>query len=250
VRGKVYIVGAGPGNFELLTLKAYRILNEADVILYDRLVGEEIESYIKSLRDKEVIYVGKERGEKGERRQQEINRLMKKYASEGKVVVRLKGGDPGVFGRLAEEMEFLFQNNIPFEVVPGVSSVNAAPVYSNIPLTHPEAGFGFLVVSGRDTRRLSELAKSGTLIVLMGGCTAKEVALNLIKSGINPETEVAVIERGSFEDQRVTFSTVRGLTELENDFTSPALIVVGGVVKLAKKYSRLIGLDKIRDRKI
>ncbi|WP_290596309.1 MULTISPECIES: uroporphyrinogen-III C-methyltransferase [unclassified Archaeoglobus] len=248
--GKVYIVGAGPGNFELLTLKAYRILNEADVILYDRLVGEEIEEFLRSLKGKEVIYVGKERGERGEKRQQEINRLMKKYATEGKVVVRLKGGDPGVFGRLAEEMEFLFNNNIPFEVVPGVSSVNAAPVSSNIPLTHPEAGFGFLVVSGRDTVRLNELIGSGTMIVLMGGCTAKEVALNLIKSGINPETEVAVIERGSFKDQRVTFSTVKSLTEVEFDFKSPALIVIGDIVKLAKKYSRLIGLDKIRDRKI
>lgn len=248
--GKVYIVGAGPGNFELLTLKAYRILKEADVILYDRLVGEEIEEFLRSLKDKEVIYVGKERGERGEERQREINRLMKKYATEGKIVVRLKGGDPGVFGRLAEEMEFLFNNNIPFEVIPGVSSVNAAPVISNIPLTHPEAGFGFLVVSGRDTVRLNDLVESGTKIVLMGGCTAKEVALNLINSGINPETEVAVIERGSFDDQRVTFSTIKSLKEIEFDFNSPALIVIGDIVKLAKKYSRLIGLDKIRDRKI
>lgn len=246
----MYIVGAGPGNFELLTLKAYRILNEADVILYDRLVGEEIEEYLRSLKGKEVIYVGKEKGEKGEKKQAKINMLMKKYTAKGKVVVRLKGGDPGVFGRLYEEMEFLFRNNIPFEVVPGVSSVNAAPVNSNIPLTHPEYGFGFVVVSGRDTGRLKELVSSGTIVVLMGGSTARDVALNLLDAGINPEKEVAVIERGSFDDQRVTFSTVKGLTEIENDFKSPVLIVVGDIVGLAKKYSRLIGLDKIRDRKI
>lgn len=237
VRGKVYIVGAGPGNFELLTLKAYRLLHEADVILYDRLVGEEIERFIKGLKNKKAIYVGKDRGEKGEKRQKVINRLMKKYVEEGKIVVRLKGGDPAVFGRLIEEMEFLSRNNIPFEVVPGVSSVNAAPACSNISLTHPEKGFGFLVVSGKEAGRIAELVKSGTVVVLMGGCTAKEVATNLIKSGINPDIEVAVIEKGSFEDQRVIFSTVKGLMETKNDFRSPALIVIGGVVEISKKFT-------------
>lgn len=232
---KVYIVGAGPGNFELLTLRAYRLLKEADVILYDRLVGEEIESFLKTL-DKEIVYVGKERGEKGERRQKEINMLMKKYFEEGKKVVRLKGGDPGVFGRMAEEIEFLVKNDIPFEVVPGVSSVNGAPVSSGIPLTHPGNSYGFLVVSGKDSGRIKELHQEGTLIVLMGGCTAKDVARNLIESGISAEREVAVIEKGSMKDQRVTLTKLRELAENDFNFESPALIVVGDVAKFAKLY--------------
>ena len=167
---------------------------------------------------------------------------MKKYAEDGKIVVRLKGGDPGVFGRLVEEMSFLASNNIPFEVIPGVSSVNGAPGCAGIPLTHPKLGFGFLVVSGRDTGRIRELVNSGTIVVLMGGSTSKEVSSNLISSGVNPETEVAVIERGSFDDQRVTFSTLRELASSPLNFRSPALMVVGGVVSLARKM--------IEDRKI
>ncbi len=233
--GKVYIVGAGPGNFELLTLKAYKLLKEADVILYDRLVGEEIESFLKTL-DKEIVYVGKERGEKGEKRQKEINMLMKKYFEEGKKVVRLKGGDPGVFGRMAEEIGFLVENNIPFEFIPGVSSVNGAPVSSGIPLTHPENSYGFLVVSGKDSGRIKELHQEGTLIVLMGGCTAKDVARNLIESGISDDKDVAVIEKGSMKDQRVTLTKLRELAENDFNFESPALIVVGDVAKFAKLY--------------
>ncbi len=238
--GKVYIVGAGPGKFELLTLKALQIIQKADVILYDRLVGEEIEKHLRELRDKEVIYVGKERGDKGEKRQEEINKLMKKYAEEGKTVVRLKGGDPGIFGRLADEMSFLTSNGIPFEVVPGVSSVNGVPGCARIPLTHPELGFGFLVVSGRDTGRIDELTRRGTIVVLMGGSTSREVATNLINSGLNPDTDVAVIERGSFDDQNVTFSTLGELASTPTNFRSPALMVVGGVVSLTRKMNRKI----------
>lgn len=245
--GKVYIVGAGPGNFELLTLKAYRLIKEADVILYDRLVGEEIESFLKSL-GKEIVYVGKERGEKGEGRQRVINLLMKKYYEEGKKVVRLKGGDPGIFGRLAEEITFLAENGIPFEVVPGVSSVNGVPVYCGIPLTFSEKAFGFLVVSGRDSKRIREVTDRGTIVVLMGGCTAKEVARNLLDSGIEAEREVAVIEKGSLKDQRITLTTVGGLLEGDYNFGNPALIVVGEVVKLAK-LSRFNNSNN-EDRKI
>ncbi len=238
--GKVYIVGAGPGKFELLTLKALQILQKADVILYDRLVGEEIEEYIRELPNKDVIYVGKEKGDKGEKRQEEINRLMKKYAEEGKTVVRLKGGDPGIFGRLADEMSFLISSGIPFEVIPGVSSVNGAPGCAGIPLTHPELGFGLLVVSGRDTGRVGEVIQSGTIVVLMGGSTSKEVASNLINSGLDPETDVAVIERGSFDDQNTTFSTLGRLASSSTNFRTPALMVVGGVVSLARKMNRKI----------
>jgi uroporphyrin-III C-methyltransferase len=236
VGGKVYLVGAGPGSFELLTLRAFRLIKEADVILYDRLVGEEIESFLKSLNDKEVVYVGKARGEKGEKRQIEINRLMKKYYEEGKVVVRLKGGDPGIFGRMAEEIEFLAKNNIPFEVVPGVSSVNGAPVSSGIPLTHHENSFGFVVVSGKDAGRIEEVLLKGTIVVLMGGCTAREVAKNLINSGLDINRDVAVIEKGSMKGQRVTVTTLGDLVTKDYEFESPALIVVGDVVKLAHLY--------------
>ena len=148
----------------------------------------------------------------------------------------MKGGDPGIFGRMAEEIGFLVENNIPFEVVPGVSSVNGAPVCSGIPLTHHKNAFGFVVVSGKDAGRIREVPLKGTIVVLMGGCTAKEVATNLIRSGLEENREVAVIEKGSMKGQRVTVTTLRNLVTKEYEFESPALIVVGDVVKLANLY--------------
>lgn len=232
--GKVYIVGAGPGDPELLTLKAYRLLKEADVILYDKLVGEEIKKLVNSL-GKTAIYVGKDG--KGKDRQKEINIFMKKFAEEGKKVLRLKGGDPTIFGRLWEEIEFLNKNRIPFEVVPGVSSVNGVPACAKIPLTHPEFGKAIVVIGGKETKDYSETLKKATLVVLMSGISTSEISKNLIKNGFNKETKVAVIQKGSMKDQKISICTLEDLSSSNKTFESPALMVVGEVVRFVEKYN-------------
>lgn len=234
--GKIYIVGSGPGDPELLTLKAYRLLKEADVILYDRLVGEEITKLIQSL-GKKAIYVGKDG--KGKERQIEINNLMKKFAEEGKKVLRLKGGDPTIFGRLWEEIEFLKENRIPFEIVPGVSSVNGAPACANIPLTHPEFGKAIIVIGGREVEDYEETLRRSTIVVLMSGISASEISKNLIKNGFKEETKVAIIQKGSLKDQKVSVCTLGELSSSEKTFESPALMVVGEVVRFVEKYNCL-----------
>jgi len=234
--GKVYIVGAGPGDPELLTLKALRVLEEADVILYDKLIGDEIITMLKKM-NKNLIFAGKKSGENGSKRQNEINLLMKKYAEEGKIVVRLKGGDPFVFGRGGIEAEFLAKEGIPFEVIPGVSSINSVPAYAGIPLTHPSFSSSILVVTGRDDIEAWKRAPlNGTIVILMGRDTLKDVCEKLIEAGRDLSTPVAVIEKGTTKQQRVltgNLSTIAELVEKEN-INGPTLIVVGEVVKIAK----------------
>ncbi len=236
--GKVYIVGAGPGDAELLTLKAYRVLQQADVVLYDRLVGKEIVEMLREM-GKRLIYVGKRKGEVGSERQREINRLMKEFAEKGLTVVRLKGGDPMVFARVADEMEFLARNGIPFEIVPGISSVNGVAAYAGIPLTHREFGRAIIVVSGMDAGLVGG-REDATYVVLMGGSTAREVALKLIASGLSPETPVAVIEKGTMKGQKITFSTLSELANRNFDFSSPAMLIAGKVVEFARTLKLLI----------
>ncbi len=232
--GKVYIVGAGPGDPELLTIKAMRLMEEADVILYDKLVGEKIVELIKKLR-KTAIYVGKNSGEKGMKRQEEINELMKSFALSGKTVVRLKGGDPFVFGRGGIEAEFLTKEGIPFEVVPGVSSINSVPASAGIPLTHPGFSSSVLVVAGRDdVEEWKNAPLKGTIVILMGRDTLEEICANLIKAGRNPETPVAVVENGTTANQRVVTGNLKNIAKRARDVTGPAVIVVGDVVKVRK----------------
>lgn len=234
--GKVYIVGAGPGDPELLTLKALRAIEEADVILYDKLVGDEIISMLKKM-NKNLIFAGKRSGENGSIRQNEINILMKKYAEEGKTVVRLKGGDPFVFGRGGIEAEFLAKEGIPFEVIPGVSSINSVPAYAGIPLTHPTLSSSILVVTGRDDiEAWKRVPLNGTIVILMGRDTIKDICEKLIKAGRDPSTPVAVIENGTTKQQRVltgSLSTIAEIVEKEK-VNGPALIVVGEVVKISE----------------
>ncbi|AGK60922.1 uroporphyrinogen-III C-methyltransferase [Archaeoglobus sulfaticallidus PM70-1] len=235
-KGFVYLVGAGPGDPELLTIKALNIIKSADVILYDKLVGDDIVKFLKAM-GKEIVYAGKSSHEKGGARQEEINNLMKHYAKMGKIVVRLKGGDPFVFGRGCIEAEFLKKEGIDFEIIPGVSSINAVPTNAGIPLTHPEISSSVLVVTGRDNvLRWKNALDHSTIVILMGKDRIEQICKKLIELGKNPETPVAVIENGTLESQKTIFgslSTISGKIA-KADVKGPALIVVGDVVRFAK----------------
>ena len=195
--GKVYIVGAGPGDPELLTLKALRLIKSADVILYDRLINQEILLFAKP--DCELVYVGKEDG-KHTIEQEKINELLLKYAHTREVVVRLKGGDPFIFGRGGEEALFLAEHGIEFEVVPGVSSFYSVPAYAGIPITFRGISSSFAVITGHEDPRKERssidwesLKGINTLIVLMGVSRRKEIARRLIEIGRDPKAPVAFL---------------------------------------------------------
>ena len=235
--GKVYIVGAGPGDPELLTVKALKAIEVADVVLYDRLVGKRIEEMLKNM-GKDIIYVGKNSCENGAKRQKNINELMVKLAKEGKVVVRLKGGDPFVFGRGGEEIEYLIQNDVPFEVIPGLSSVIAVPTSANIPLTHKGVSSTILVITGRNLEDIGKSALNGTIVVLMGKERIKEICKRLIEWGKSPKTPVAVIENGTHEDQKVYYGNLENIGDVvEKNVKGVALIVIGEVVELGKRFN-------------
>lgn len=238
-KGKAYLVGAGPGDPGLLTVKAVKMIEEADVILYDKLVGEEIINNLKKL-NKEMIYVGKRGGMKGVKRQNEIHSLIKKFAEQGKSVVRLKGGDPFLFGRGGIEAEFLIREGIDFEVVPGVSSISSVPTFAGIPLTHPDFSSSILVVTGRDDiNAWSKAPLHGTIVILMGRDTIKDLCNRLIKAGRDPLTPVAVIENGTTPNQKILTGELLTISEKikEKNLDGPALIVVGEVVRLYEIFN-------------
>ncbi len=235
MHGKVYIVGAGPGDPGLLTVKAIRAIEKADVILYDKLVGDEIIEMIKQM-NKKMIYAGKRSNERGLERQKEINELMKKYALEGKIVVRLKGGDPFVFGRGCVEAEFLSKEGIPLEIIPGVSSINSVPAYAGIPLTHPELSSSVLVVTGRDDiEAWKQTPLQGTIVILMGRDTLPGICEKLINAGRGPSTPVAVIEKGTTREQRVIIGVLEDIVEKVRraKLKGATLVVVGDVVNFS-----------------
>jgi uroporphyrin-III C-methyltransferase len=240
-RGKVYLVGAGPGDPELLTLKALRVIEEADVILYDKLVGGKIVSFLKE-KGKNIVYVGKDSKERGEEKQKQINKLMREYASQGKKVVRLKGGDPFLFARGSLEATFLREEGIDFEVIPGVSSVSGVPASALIPLTHPDFSTALLIVSGR--RKVEEWGKAlveGTIVILMGRDRLEEISKELVRLGRDPRTPVAVIENGTLETERIFVGELSTISDLikRNKVEGPALIVVGETVNLFKELRNL-----------
>ena len=242
--GKVYVVGAGPGDPELLTVKALKVLRKADVILYDELVGDEIKELLRTTKA-ELIDVGKRAG-RHKMKQDEINELMVKLAKEGKIVVRLKGGDPFVFGRGGEELEYLAENGIPFEIVPGVTSAIAVPAYAGIPITHRKFDPAVVFVTGREWReRLNWKALANlnaTIVILMGISNLKNIVRRLIENGKNPKTPVAIIERGCSRDQRVLVSDLEKVVEIaeKEKVKAPAIIVVGDVVRLREKLARFL----------
>jgi uroporphyrinogen III methyltransferase/synthase len=240
-RGKVYLVGAGPGDPELVTLKAKRLIEDAEVVLFDRLLSPEILGWAPE--DAEKIDVGKLPG-RHKLSQEEINALLVKKGREGKRVVRLKGGDPYVFGRGGEEGLALAEAGIPFEEVPGVTSAISVPAGAGIPVTHRGVTTAFTVVTGHEDPGKDEnldweaLAKvGGTLVVLMGVSRLSENASALLQGGRAPETPAALIERGWSPEERLVVATLGDIVERakEADVKSPAILVVGDVVNLAEK---------------
>lgn len=237
--GKVYIVGAGPGNPQLLTLKGQGCLTQADSVFYDALVDERILSHAPL--DAQKIYVGK-RGGRPSQSQKEINELMINYAQEGHCVVRLKGGDPFVFGRGAEEGIALQNANIPFEIVPGVSAAMGVTAAAGIPLTHRGLASAAVIVTGhedpdKDTSDVEwpKLAKiDATLVIFMGIQKIKTICNRLIQEGKDPNTPAAVIQSGTTSTQRNVFGQLSDLSRLAADsaIKSPALIIVGPAVSI------------------
>lgn len=242
--GRVYLVGAGPGDPGLITVKAMRLIGEADVIVYDHLVNQRILSYARP--QARLVDAGKQAGRKV-LEQGEINRRLVKEARAGRTVVRLKGGDPFIFGRGGEECEELAMRGIPFEVVPGVTSAVAAPAYAGIPLTHRAYASSVALVTGHEdpARKagavdLQKLARAvDTVVCLMGVGTMERTVRELKAGGASPDTPVAVIEQGTYPHQRVVEGTLDTIIARvkRKDIRPPAVMVVGKVAQLRKKIS-------------
>ncbi|MEG0847191.1 uroporphyrinogen-III C-methyltransferase [Niameybacter sp.] len=241
--GKVYLVGAGPGDFKLLTLKALDCIKEAEVLVYDRLANAE---YLNLARPTaERIYVGKASSDHT-MTQDEINEVLAVKAKEGKVVTRLKGGDPYVFGRGGEEGEYLLERDIPFEVVPGITSAIGGLCYAGIPITHRDYTPSFHVITGhlkdetKDRINWSALASmQGTLVFLMGLSNLNKICTHLMQNGLAASTPAAVINWATRANQKVATGTLMTIEEEVKNagLTSPSLIVVGEVVNLRDKLN-------------
>ena len=245
MRGKVYLVGAGPGDYKLITLKALECIRKSDVIVYDRLANIE---YLKEAKDNcEFINVGKA-SSNHLLPQDDINRLIADKALEGKTVTRLKGGDPYVFGRGGEEAELLRDENIDFEVVPGITSPIGGLCYAGIPITHRDHASSFHVITGhprkdgKETKEINWNALAnvkGTLVFLMGIANLKNISENLIKEGKDKDTPVAFVSWATRANQRVITATLESAYEvvIKENIKPPTLIVVGTVVNLREKLN-------------
>lgn len=235
--GTVYLVGAGPGAPDLLTLRGANLLRRAGAVLYDALANNALLGLTPD--DAELIYVGKRAGRHA-LNQTEINELLRRKAHVHPIVVRLKGGDPFVFGRGGEEMEYLRRHGVPVEIVPGVSSAIAAPAAVGIPVTQREVSRSFAVVTGHtfdgdDAVNWSALAQLDTLIVLMGLAHVGKIADSLIAAGRAPETPAAAIQSATLPDQRQVAATLGTLAQAvaEAEIGAPAVLVFGEVVRMA-----------------
>ncbi len=242
--GTVYLVGAGPGDAGLLTLRGAELLGRADVVVYDALVNTDLLRLAP--KSAEVIYGGK-RAKDHAIPQDELNQLLVKKAREGKCVVRLKGGDPYVFGRGGEEAEEIADAGIPFEVVPGISSIVAGPNYAGIPLTHREHCSSFTVITGHEDPTKEETALDyallartpGTKVVLMGVERIRQIAESLVANGMDKSTPVAMVRWGTTGRQESIEGTLDTIADVvtEKKFAAPAVTIIGGVVKLRKKLN-------------
>ena len=237
--GKVILVGAGPGDPDLITIKGVKSLQRADVVVYDRLANPDLLDFAPPWA--EFIYVGKE-PKRHRLSQDDINLLLVQKAQEGKIVVRLKGGDPFVFGRGGEECLVLAQASIPFEIVPGVSSALAAPAYAGIPVTQRHLATSFTVVTGHTADAndpfgtdWSDLPRKGTLVILMGVNHLPQITAQLIQDGRSPDTPAATIHWATTTEQVVVQGTLTTIAEKARGVQPPAITVIGDVVSLREQ---------------
>ncbi|MCX7857600.1 MAG: uroporphyrinogen-III C-methyltransferase [Deltaproteobacteria bacterium] len=240
--GKVYIGGAGPGDTGLVTYKCLEIIKKADVIIYDFLANKDLLLYAK--KEAETIYVGK-KGSCHEMEQEEINELILRKAKEHRIVLRLKGGDPFIFGRGGEEAEFLRKNGVPYEIIPGVTSAISAPAYAGIPLTYRNISSVVVFVTGHEAqgKETSSIdwktlaTFKGTLVFLMGMKNLSSIKENLLREGKDPATRVCVIQWGTMPKQKVLVSTLQNVEEdvKTASMGPPAVIVIGDVIELREK---------------
>ncbi len=239
--GKVYLTGAGPGDVDLLTIKALRLVKKADVIIYDRLANPDI---LKEAKDGcKFVYVGK-KDSHHTLPQEEINELIYQYSLKFECVVRLKGGDPLVFGRGGEEAIYLKQKNIEFEFIPGITSAIAVPEYAGIPVTHRGVTVSFRVVTGHESTNKSHsqipwenYKTDDTIIFLMGLHRLAVITSKLIEIGKPKDYPIAVISRGTTKDEKTVVGTLENIYEKAKDLPTPALIVVGKVVELREQLN-------------
>ena len=225
----VFLVGAGPGDPGLITARGLELIRGCDVLVHDRLVAEELVAEAPA----DAISIGRERLE-----QDEINRLLVLYGRRGLNVVRLKGGDPFVFGRGGEEALVLAEAGVPVEVVPGVSSIGAVPAAAGIPVTHRGVSSQVTIVNGQGPLDFAELARpEGTLVVFMGLARLPEIADGLLSHGRGPDTPAAVISGGTTPEQEAVVSTLAAIAEEAAGLRSPALIVIGDVVSLSARLA-------------
>lgn len=240
--GEVYLVGTGPGDPDLLTFRALRLMQQADVVLYDRLIGDGILNLVR--RDAERIYVGKLKNDHSVP-QEEIGKMLIRLARDGKRVLRLKGGDPFVFGRGGEEIEALSENDIAFQVIPGVTAAVGCASYAGIPLTHRDHAQACVFVTGHEKNGKLDLNWNSliqprqTVVVYMGLSSMPTITGGFIEHGADPATPAAVVENGTRAGQRVITGTLESLAArtAEAEIKSPALIIVGSVVNLREKLS-------------
>jgi uroporphyrin-III C-methyltransferase/precorrin-2 dehydrogenase/sirohydrochlorin ferrochelatase len=241
-QGEVYLVGAGPGDPDLLTFKALRLMQQADVVFYDRLVSKEVLALVR--REAELVYVGKQRAWHAVR-QEEINQLLLEHAKQGKRVLRLKGGDPFIFGRGGEEIETLAAEKIPFQVVPGITAASGCSTYAGIPLTHRDYSQSCVFVTGQLKEGELDLNWTGlvqprqTVVVYMGLAGLPVLCQKLIEHGMPTDWPAALVQQGTTDNQEVWVSTISDLPALaeREKPEAPTLVIIGEVVKLHNKLA-------------